>query len=450
MHWVHSEGIYQNSSHICDTCKCSDGNSFIMDCSDQNFQHVLANWPINNKSLIAKFSNNNLTTLQLLPTSNQRAKLVFDHCKIKYIEGGVFSNMKNVEFIDLSYNFLTTEEIDGNNFKGPYNNSKFHPLPSLKYLNLAYNQIHSLPRKFFENMPNLEELNLEGNDFTVLDPQTQLSIGTLTRLTVLNLANNELTEVEGEALRNLSNLKKIDLSSNQLDFVPESLEYLGKTLQVLNLSENYIFQLNDKSFMGLNIRELHLNNLPRLEFIGPNTFATLHNLKKLHLFNNLNLKDIDVEAFGKNQTLDELYLNNNSLKTIPFKLIYWSQLKILNIDGNPLECDCNLYNITKAVSTSVIKNMNYPICYDDEDKSIDIYLLNENNCKVKGHRFHIAQVSRHFDTMRTILIILSTLLIIGTILTIVIGHLRYKKGLSLRSYPFVAQVSYNPITTEYI
>lgn len=67
---------------------------------------------------------------------------------------------------------------------------------------------------------------------------------------MLNLADNELTELVGDAVKELKNLVELDLSKNELDFVPETLEYLGKTLKILKLSNNYIFELNDKSFIG--------------------------------------------------------------------------------------------------------------------------------------------------------------------------------------------------------
>lgn len=76
------------------------------------------------------------------------------------------------------------EEISHENFAGPNNNETlYEPLP-IKHLNLAYNQIHSLPSKLFEHIQELEELILEGNDFEVLDPLTQDVIASLTKLKV--------------------------------------------------------------------------------------------------------------------------------------------------------------------------------------------------------------------------------------------------------------------------
>lgn len=89
--------------------------------------------------------------------------------------------------------YIAAEEIDGQDFKGPYNKSTYYPI-AVKHLNLAYNQIHSLPRKFFENMPHLEELNLAGNEFTVLDKNTQLALSTLKNLKV-ELINMQFIEL---------------------------------------------------------------------------------------------------------------------------------------------------------------------------------------------------------------------------------------------------------------
>ncbi|CAH1154418.1 unnamed protein product [Phaedon cochleariae] len=448
-HATYADEVYQNSSHICEKCRCTDEDIFTIDCSNQKFQHVLANWPPHNKSLVGTFSYNNMTTLEKIPITDQKAKLVFDHCNIQYLDRSVFSNIKNVEYIDLSYNLLKTEEIDGDDFKGPYNNKKFHPI-AVKYLSLAYNQIHSLPQKFFENMPDLEEVHLEGNDFSVLDPHTQVAISTLSKLKVLNLANNELTEIEPTALKNLQHLEELDLSYNHLDFVPDNVKYLSKTLRVLKLSHNYIFELNDKSFIGLNLIELHLDNLPRLEYVGPNTFATLPNLKNLRLSNNSNLRAIDREAFRENQSLDELHINDNDLRTINYKLLNWSNLKILNMGNNPFVCDCNLHNISASLSATVSKNLDGPICLDNQGRSTPIYTLKEIDCRSEVSPFHITKVAQHFETMRTIMIILSTMLVMGAIILIIVSFLRYKKSVASQNYPFITQVSYNPLQTQYM
>nr|CAI5845914.1 unnamed protein product [Callosobruchus analis] len=370
-----AEEVYQNSSHICNTCSCKNEDEFVMECVNKGFQHILAEWPAHEKTLVAVLSHNNISTLGRLPFSNHTVKLMLDHCNIKYLDPGILANVVNVELVDLSYNLLTTEEIDGVDFKGPYVNNKYFPT-ALKYLNLAYNVIHSLPIMLFESMPDLEDLNLEGNGFSVLDMNTQAALSSLSKLKRLSLANNGLTELVGDAVMNLKHLEELDLSSNQLDIVPNTLDYLKTSLKILNLSNNFIYKLNDKSFLGLNLRYLYLNNLPRVKAVGPNTFATLPLLKKLEMCNNTHLRDIDEEAFSPKQELVELYLNNNSLIEISYSLLQWKTLRIFEIDENPLSCSCDLYNISKDLNTDITRNLDGPSCIDSNGNSQMIYHLN--------------------------------------------------------------------------
>ncbi|CAH1968922.1 unnamed protein product [Acanthoscelides obtectus] len=372
-----ADGVFQNSSHICDTCNCHETeNEFILNCVDKRFTHVLADWPHHNKSLIADFSYNNISTLEKLPTSNYSVRLMFDHCNIKSLEPGILVNVVKVELLDLSYNLLTTEKIDGIDFKGPYVKEKYFPT-ALKHLNLAYNLIHTLPEKLFESMPHLEDLNLAGNGFSVLDFNSQHALSSLSKLKRLNLSNNGLTELVGDAVRNLTDLEELDLSYNKLDFVPNTLDYLKKNLKVLDLSNNPIYKLNDKSFLGLNLKYLYLNNLPRVKAVGPNTFATLPMLKKLEMCNNIHLRDIDREAFSPKQELVELYLNNNSLVEISYHLLQWKTLEIFEIMENPLSCTCDLYNISRDLKKDITRNLDGPSCVHSNGNGQMIYRLKE-------------------------------------------------------------------------
>lgn len=118
-------------------------------------------------------------------------------------------------------------------------------------------------------MPSLEVLNLEGNHFRVLDIVTQMALSSLPqlkvshqnwitdfplyqlfRLQILNLANNQLTDLDDDAVRNLKNLKEINLSQNDLDFVPDTLAYVGASLERLNVDDNPIRELTDGTFIS--------------------------------------------------------------------------------------------------------------------------------------------------------------------------------------------------------
>lgn len=137
-------------------------------------------------------------------------------------------------------------------FKGPYNNTIYEPL-ALQHLDLSYNKIHSLQKDVFEHLPFLEVLNLEGNHFRVLDIVTQLALSSVPTLRVLNLANNDLTDLADDAVKELTKLTQINLSGNDLDFVPDTLLYVAKTLEVLRVDDNPIIELTDSTFKGKNL-----------------------------------------------------------------------------------------------------------------------------------------------------------------------------------------------------
>jgi Leucine-rich repeat (LRR) protein len=77
----------------------------------------------------------------------------------------------------------------------------------------------------------------------------------------LNLAGNQLTVAPVEALRNLRRLSLLDLSRNQLTFLPDQ-SFVTLKLQVLKLSDNPELTFGDRAFRGLEraLKNLNLKN----------------------------------------------------------------------------------------------------------------------------------------------------------------------------------------------
>jgi hypothetical protein len=84
-------------------------------------------------------------------------------------------NLENIKFFNVSYNFLTDKSI-----------KEICKLKNLLKLNLSYNEFISLPDDI-ENLINLEELDLSGNDKMVSLPK---KINKLKKLKKLNLKGN--------------------------------------------------------------------------------------------------------------------------------------------------------------------------------------------------------------------------------------------------------------------
>lgn len=63
---------------------------------------------------------------------------------------------------------------------------------ALKVFKLGHNNIHSLPPDCFEYLTNLEVLELNNNPLLVIDQNTEISLGYLTKLQVSRLIHHLL------------------------------------------------------------------------------------------------------------------------------------------------------------------------------------------------------------------------------------------------------------------
>jgi len=179
----------------------------------------------------------------------------------------------------------------------------------------------------FENLSNLQALELEHNQLQALPPE----LGTLSKLQVLSLHNNQLQALPPE-LANLSNLQMLFLYNNQLQALPPELGNLS-SLKYLHLDNNQLQALPSKLGNLSNLQLLYLNH-NQLQALPPEV-GNLSNLQDLYLHNNqlqalppelgnlsklqtLRLEDTQLQAlppeFGNLSNLDTLWLNNNQLQ----------------------------------------------------------------------------------------------------------------------------------------
>lgn len=145
------------------------------------------------------------------------------------------------------------------------------------FLDLSHCHLNQLPASFIDLAPNLERLNLEGNEFGYIPREITLC----NTLGVLNFANNPLNRATG--LARLKNLKVLNLRNTLLyDFPNEVIECFQ--LEQLDLSNNNISVIS----AGIG----NLQNLERLNVIGnqlnelPEQLAEMPNLKDVLLMGN--------------------------------------------------------------------------------------------------------------------------------------------------------------------
>lgn len=120
----------------------------------------------------------------------------------------------------------------------------------------------------------------------------------------------------------------------------------------------------------MNLKTLHLNYMPNLEWIQTSALSGLQYLDEFHLHDNPFLTNIDSRAFYIKNKTDELPqlrlfdIHNCNLTYISVDLLpHWKTLDYLNVEGNPWICDC--YNqafieTVTMVSSEVAKNVFCP------------------------------------------------------------------------------------------
>ncbi|XP_052198698.1 receptor-like protein 56 isoform X4 [Diospyros lotus] len=239
------------------------------------------------------------------------------------------SKLKNLEVLDLSYNFITNILW-----------SSFKEFSSLKILDLSWNYMNeSISIQDLENVSHLEELYL---DSATLPNDFLSNIGVMTSLQVLSLTSSGLigTLPSHQGLCELKTLQEIDLNSNGLrGHLPWCLGNLT-SLRFLDISRN---QLTGNIALSplANIISLEYLMLSNNKFLVPISFKSYYNLSKLMVLesvNNILLKEEDILGSAPSFQLVRIHLSSsehgrNTSMSLPKFFYYQNQLKMVKLSG---------------------------------------------------------------------------------------------------------------------
>lgn len=253
-------------------------------------------------------NNNELNQFQLnfVTQLTQLRELSLDYNKIDFLPDNLFINSRRLEALSFKGNFiyqLKSEFV----FSGLHFN--------LRRLNLASNKIRTVNKRVFMQVNKLRELNLEKNflgqhfDAVVNNDLVNSFEGVESELRHLNLENNNLTPGHLWSLVNLLNLETLKIGNNNFDTLRL------KSVLSPDLSEKFRLNKIFEFYRNLTYLDLQNSSLSQLPyFLGLNRTLTSLNLAQNHIcsINGLNLKK------------------------------FYFKLKSLNMNLNPLKCDCNM------------------------------------------------------------------------------------------------------------
>ncbi|XP_034860100.1 toll-like receptor 3 isoform X4 [Mirounga angustirostris] len=220
--------------------------------------------------------------------------------KISKIESGAFSWLGHLQVLDLGLNEIG-QELTGQEWRGlenifeiylSYNKylqltsssfvlvpslrrlmlrrvalrnvdsspSPFHPLQNLTILDLSNNNIANINAELLEGLEKLEILDLQHNNLARLwkhaNPGGPVHfLKGLSHLHILNLESNGFDEIPAEVFKDLLELKSIDLGLNNLNIFPPSVFDGQASLKSLNLQKNLITSV-EKNVFGPAFRNL--------------------------------------------------------------------------------------------------------------------------------------------------------------------------------------------------
>ncbi|KAF2426187.1 hypothetical protein EJ08DRAFT_593925 [Tothia fuscella] len=262
-----------------------------------------------------------------------------------------FSKMQKFSHIDLQGRNLITIPI-----------TLYQKATEIISLNLSRNLSLDVPKDFIQACSNLREIKYTSNEAWKLPPSLSLA----SRLTMLDVSNNRLEQLEHAALEKLQSLISLRLSNNKLTYLPK---YFGlyKSLRSLNLSSNSLSEFPDymcdiTTLVDLDISFNSISTLPQIGRLTslerlwatnnklsgpfPSSASNLTNLREVDVRHNA-IDNIDVLA--QLPTLEYLMIGHNSISS--FEGTFF-KIRVLHLNHNPV----TRFDISSPVPT--LSNLN--------------------------------------------------------------------------------------------
>ncbi|ESQ32127.1 hypothetical protein EUTSA_v10003585mg [Eutrema salsugineum] len=321
---------WNDRSSPCDWSEitCVAGNVTKINFYNQNFTVTVP-------TTICDFPNLSSLDLSYNLFSGEFPTVLYNCTKLQYLDlSQNYFNGTLPADIDRLSRELEHLDLAANGFSGDIP-KKIGLLSKLKVLNLYMSEYDGAFPSEIGDLSELEELRLAYND-KFLPAEIPTEFGKLKKLKYLWLTEiNLIGEIPAVVFENMTDLEHVDLAANKLSGrIPDVLFGL-KNLTALYLFANDLVGEIPKSISATNLVELDLsaNNLTGSI---PEAIGNLTKLEYLNLFNNQLTGEIPA-AIGKLPGLKELKLFTNKLTgVIPAEIGFNSKLERFEVSENQL------------------------------------------------------------------------------------------------------------------
>lgn len=234
--------------------------------------------------------------------------------KISKIESGAFSWLGHLKVLDLGLNEIG-QELTGEEWRG---------LENIVEIYLSYNKYLQLTSNSFALVPSLQQLMLRRVALQNLDSSPS-PFRPLHNLTILDLSNNNIANINDELLEGLDKLEILDLQHNNLARLWKHANPGGPVHFLKGLSHLHVLNLESNGF----------------DEIPAEVFKDLFELKSISLgLNNLNI--LPPSVFDNQVSLKSLNLQKNLITSVEKDVFgsVFKNLSNLDMSFNPFDCTC--------------------------------------------------------------------------------------------------------------
>ncbi|XP_056852211.1 plant intracellular Ras-group-related LRR protein 8 isoform X1 [Raphanus sativus] len=206
-------------------------------------------------------------------------------------------------------------------------------LASISKLDLSNNNIQFLiqqiPESLVARMLNLWALDLHSNQLKTLPN----SIGCLSKLKILNVSGNNLQALP-KTIEDCRSLEELNANFNELTLLPDTIGFELTNLTKLSVNSNKLVLLPSSlgHLTSLRVLDARLNCLVSL----PEDLENLVNLQVLNVSQNFqHLKTLPYSV-GLLISLVELDVSYNGIRVLPDSIGCLRRIQKLSVEGNPL------------------------------------------------------------------------------------------------------------------